>query len=256
MSSAALFFFSAHSPTQSCPQSNTRRGEEAASGISLPRRGGPGVGHMWGSLASVELWRLTQSPHPESAGCLWTVGLFWKRVSTPQLLNSSGGESFWAGGLGGNENSPGEKRGEFCTVICYGKKEKTGTGGEWGNHVRGGEGVRGDDSVCATVYFCVRVCSGGKLVPPNINETEREGHEVERYRETNSGRERQHCVCQQTLQLMDKHTHSHCFLPLTSFSSRYELAVLSSCNCSRILSPSFVCFCTCVFMCAHAHPRV
>ncbi len=38
---------------------------------------------------SLELWRLTQSPHPESAGCLWTVGLFWKRVSTPQLLNSS-----------------------------------------------------------------------------------------------------------------------------------------------------------------------
>lgn len=78
-------------------------------------------------------------------------------MSTPQLLHSSRRRVLLGRGLGGNENSPGERRGEFSTVICYGKIEKTGTGGEGGS--RGGEGLGGDESpsVC--------VSSGDRTAP-------------------------------------------------------------------------------------------
>lgn len=95
-------------------------------------------------------------------------------MSTPQLLHSSRRRVLLGRGLGGKENSPGERQGEFSTDICYGKKEKIGTGGERNSNVRGVEGLEGDDSVSACV------CSGAPIAPPKINERAEEGSDVEK----------------------------------------------------------------------------
>lgn len=121
-----------------------------------PQARGPRGGPHAKEARSPELWRLTQTsppptPCPSTAGVCEQWACFGRECPRHSCWTVQGGESFWSGGLGGNENSPGEQRGEFCAVICYGKKEKTGTEGE-------------RESVCV----CVRVHARTQVVKQSL----------------------------------------------------------------------------------------
>lgn len=76
-----------------------------------------------------------------------------------------------------------QERSEGNSVLLFvmGKRRRQGQEGrEAAMSEEGKESEGRTQCVQVCVFLCVRVCSGGQVVPPNINETEKEENEVER----------------------------------------------------------------------------
>lgn len=86
-------------------------------------------------------------------------------------------------------------KGNSMLLFVMGKRRRQRQEGSEAAVSEGGEGIRGEDSVCV----CVCLCSGGQAVPPNINETEKERWKG-REKQTVSGEATR--VCQQVFQLL------------------------------------------------------